>query len=169
MCSGTESPSHSMPPRLTKESYRPRVTANRTVVGNPPPICLQAPGIQRRRRHGCMRQGRGYVRRRTANETYSKRMARLQTGAGCHEISSGPVDGEKCLLTSPFYSTFAPARRLDVRMEESWPQFKGRIDGWWNGSISTLWRFSVSTRHSGPQPTSGSLAVSQTPTGNLCP
>jgi len=30
------------------------------------------------------------------------------------------------------FSTFAPARRLDVRIEESWSQL-GRIDGWWNG------------------------------------
>jgi hypothetical protein len=30
------------------------------------------------------------------------------------------------------FSTFAPARRLDVRMEESMAEVKSRIDGWWN-------------------------------------
>src|ERR1700722_11457014 len=42
-----------MPPRTTRKSYRPRAS-DRTMVGTAQPICLSAPGTDRRRHDSIM-------------------------------------------------------------------------------------------------------------------
>src|ERR1035441_3732109 len=74
-------------------------------------------------------------------EKHDVRMGRRKLDRWIDWALSHPARGpckrrrkKRALENKQPFSTFARARRLrrDVRIEESWSMFSGRIDGWWN-------------------------------------
>src|ERR1700686_2216800 len=81
-----------MPPRTTRKSYRPRAS-DRTMVGTAQPICLSAPGTDRRRHDSIMNLW-----------NWSDHSVSLQYGGWTARPFSRcfTVAGEVFVLTSPF-------------------------------------------------------------------
>jgi hypothetical protein len=100
-------PSHSMPPRITKESYRPRVS-NRTMVGV---IATSACQLQKPNSASTVvsRTGKRIIRSEAKAEK-PKALA-IRRGAGRHAPRTTSRVGEKLSVDIPFYRTFPQPRR----------------------------------------------------------
>ena len=116
--------SHSMPPRITQESCRPRIS-DRTMVGTDHQFCL--PVFKSRRPRSvddrcAMKRSQGAIHfgfiRREPKTVETKMPARR---AGCRESTCGFLQRRELSLDSPFYRTFPPLRRrrgLDLEFEK---------------------------------------------------